>query len=439
MLSFTASRQESVTIDEFRHLATGVHYWQSGDFAFDSATPPLWKMAMALPAYLTGAKTVQFNQLPEIAKGWEPWIVATDFMRDNAAVYVNYLQSARLVNLMAAAACLILLYFRCRRSFGPGSALFGTAFLAFSPTFLAHSHYATTDVIATLTITGLIFLLIDYLQKPRKIVLLHAALVFSLALLCKFTALLLFPLLLLVPLMVALKQKGKAKARQRWTAALLPLIKSTLLVIITVLLTVNIFYGFRESGTPLRQMHLQSKALSALGQSAAGVLPIPFPRAFIEGFDRQKADSDYSEFPAYLMGKWSVDGFRSYYLAAFSMKESIPFLLLICSSLLALFRYKSRLLDRTELLLLCYVPLIVFFVLSFMNRLDVGVRYLLPAYPFLCLFIARLHHAGRNWRVAQLALSLLFVVHSVSVFRIAPTIHLISMKLPEVRQTVTVV
>jgi len=59
-----------------------------------------------------------------------------------------------------------------------------------------------------------------------------------------------------------------------------------------------------------------------------------------------------------------------------------------------------------------------------MNRLNVGVRYLLPAYPFLCFFIARLYWAFGGWRAGQLAISLLFVLHSVSVFRIGP--HYIS-------------
>jgi hypothetical protein len=170
-------------------------------------------------------------------------------------------------------------------------------------------------------------------------------------------------------------------------------------------------------------MHLKSKALSVLGESAAGSIPVPLPRSFIVGFDRQKADSDFSEFPAFLMGRWSVDGFRSYYLAAFCMKESLSFLLLLGLALLLLVRERGRQLSRGDLLLF-YVPISLFIVLSFMNRLNVGVRYLLPAYPFLCFFIARLYWSCKGWRGAQLALPLLFVVHLVSVLRTSP--HYIS-------------
>jgi hypothetical protein len=421
LLSFSASRQESVTIDEFRHLSTGVYYWQSGDYSFDRATPPLWKMAMALPAYLAGAKTVQFYPLPEISAGWEPWFVATDFMRDNADAYTGYLQSARLVNILAAAACLVILYCRCRRSFGSAAALFGTAFIAFSPTFLAHSHYATTDVIATLTLMSVVFLLIDYRLKPGAGRLASAALIFSLSILCKFTALLVFPLLLLVPLLVAVDQlKEGPGIRQQLLTVLVSLAKSLLLVIMTVLLTVNIFYGFEGTGTALGKMSLESKSLTALGQSSFGVVPIPLPGAFVKGFDLQKSDSDYSEFPAYFMGKWSVEGFRSYYLAAFIMKETVPFLFLLVIALIMLFRKEGVSQSSADLLLLSYVPLTLILVLSYINKLNVGIRYLLPVYPFLCLYLARMYRSLSPWRGALMALSLLFMVHMVSVLRVSP-------------------
>jgi hypothetical protein len=414
-LSLAASRQESVTIDEFRHLATGVHYWQSRDYSFDEATPPLWKMAMALPAYLGGAQPVRFREIPEVAAGWEPWFVATDFMRDNGAAYDGYLQSARLVNILAAAFSLLLLYYRGRRLFGPEAALFGTSFLALSPTMLAHSHYATTDVIATLTMLATVLMLVDYLHKPSLLRLAGASLLFSLSLLCKFSALLLVPLLIGVPLVPVFRRRGIGGVRRPAVALAL----AGLIVVLLPLLAVNGFYGFRGTGTALQGMHLESRSLAALATSGAGSLPIPLPRAFLEGFDKQKADSDFSEFPAYLNGRWSADGFRSYYLTAFYLKETLPFLAAVALALALLAWRRGWAGGLGELLLLAYVPVALLCVLSFMNRLNVGVRYLLPAYPFLCLFIAPLWQA-REGRGIRLALALLLVLQLTTVLRVAP-------------------
>jgi 4-amino-4-deoxy-L-arabinose transferase-like glycosyltransferase len=418
-LSFYSSLQESVTIDEFRHLSTGVYYWQGGSYYFDNETPPLWKMAMALPAYLAGAKPVQFRQLPEIAVGWgwEPWFVATDFMRDNAAGYTGYLQSARLVNILVAALCMTLLYLYCRRRFGAAAALLGTGFMALSPTFLAHSHYATTDIIATLTIMAAVFFLWDYLLEPRLRFLALASTAFSLSMLCKYTALILLPLFAILPCLAVLSRARNA-ATVRPFHLILSLLKPFLVIIITILLVLNLFYVFKDTGATLREMPLKSRFLSAMQQSLAADFPMPVPAPLIIGFDRQKSDSDFSEFPAFLNGKWSDNGFRSYYVAAFSMKESVPFLLLLAGAFVIGFQRKKM--SNMELVLVCYVPVTLFIVLSFLNRLNVGVRYLLPAYPFFCLLIAGLYCSLREWRGVRLALPFLFVLHCLSVLRIAP-------------------
>jgi 4-amino-4-deoxy-L-arabinose transferase-like glycosyltransferase len=342
-------------------------------------------------------------------------------MRDNAAAYTGYLQSARLVNILAAAACIVLLFLRCRRIFGPVPALYGSAFLALSPTFLAHSHYATTDVIATLTLMAAVFLLLDYLQKPGPGRLVLATLVFALSLLSKYSALIIAPLFFLLPALVFFKKSGEpAGIRTGWLPAWTSLSKHLLLVLITLLLALNIFYGFRETGVPLAELTLKSRSLSSLAHSPVGAVPVPLPAAYIVGFDRQKSDSDFSEFPAFLNGKWSVDGFRSYYLAAFTMKESVPFLLLLAAALPVTWFQRAKQMRMWELLLVCYVPVTLFIVLSFLNRLNVGVRYLLPAYPFFCLFIAGLYCSSRKWRGVRLALLFLFVLHCISVLRIAP-------------------
>lgn len=420
-LSFSASLGDSVTIDEFRHLSTGVHYWQSGDFSFDSPTPPLWKLVMALPAFLLGAKPLQFLPVPEIAAGWEPWLVATGFMRDNAADYTLFLQAARLVNIIAAGLCLVLLYRRSRQRFGSAAALYGTAFLALSPTFLAHSHYATTDIIATTTLMLTVFMLGDYLQRPVWWRLAAVTLLFAGALLCKYTALLLTPLLLLVPLCAALDRRGQqGGAVGVGAGAVAYYCKAVCLVFFGTLLLINLLYGFRGSGATLAEIRPVSATLSALGATAAGDLPLPLPKAFVAGFDRQKADSDYAEFPSFLTGRWSAEGFRHYYLVAFALKESVPFILLVAAVICRQIFFTRAGPQRRETLLFWFVPLLLLLVLSFMNKLNIGIRYLLPAYPFLCFFISSLYAEYASGRTARLLLSALLLLHTASVLAAAP-------------------
>jgi hypothetical protein len=84
---------------------------------------------------------------------------------------------------------------------------------------------------------------------------------------------------------------------------------------------------------------------------------------------------------AYLNGKWSQEGWWYYYLTAFSIKETIPFLILILAGILL----SNRLgLDRTAGAAL-FIPVIFFFVITMRDKAQAGIRYLLPVFPFLFL------------------------------------------------------
>lgn len=421
-LTLVAANRESVTVDEFRHLSTGVYYWQSGDFSFDSATPPLWKLALSLPAYAAGAEKISPPEKYAAYGGWAPWFMATDFMANNGRAYPSFLLYARLVNILAAGICLVYLYWRARRSFGPAAALYGTAFLAFSPTFLAHSHYATTDIIVCLTLTILVFQLVDFVRRPTWFFLVAVAALLGLSMLCKFSAvLLLFP----AAGVIALKsrQLGEAagdKASRTPGRTVTVFLMPALLAAVTFVLVVNIPFRFAGVGATLADISPRSKILHTVSMTPLGQVPIPLPRAFVEGFDRQKADSDYAEFPAYFRGQWSERGFWYYYLAAFCLKETIPFVLLLVLVLSGKKHAASGSVSRPETILLWFVPVSMFIVLSFLNRLDVGVRYLLPAYPFLCYFYSG-YFANRSARKpVRVFLLALLLLHVLSVARVAP-------------------
>ncbi|GAM10537.1 hypothetical protein OR1_02826 [Geobacter sp. OR-1] len=424
-LSFSAGLRESPTIDEFRHISTGVYYWQSGDFSFDRATPPLWKLAFSLPAHLVGAQPLHPPVQDGSYPGWDGWLMATDFMKANPGNYSFFVTAARSVNLLAATLCLVYLYRRARQSFGHDAALFGTAFLAFSPTLLAHSHYATTDVIAALTLTVLVFQMIDQVISPTWFRLVSIAAMFAVSFLCKFTATILLPPLLLVICTGAPTLGEKLPNRTgipvgRGARSLASLLLSLLAAVLVVLVLFNAMYGFKGAGYRLNELELKSRSLHSLSLTPVGNLPLPLPKELVLGFDHQKGDSDNAEFPAFFHGRWSPNGFWFYYAVAFCLKETVPFVLMFLLVFLVRSGAGVHPPDRKEGLLLWYLPATLFIVLSFMNRLDIGVRYLLPAYPFICYFYSRVFAASAGRRTLRLALLGLLAFHCLSVLARAP-------------------
>jgi hypothetical protein len=112
--------------------------------------------------------------------------------------------------------------------------------------------------------------------------------------------------------------------------------------------------------------------------------PVPLPYQCVEGLDIISTKNENAL--GYLLGTINDYPMPYYYLVAFAVKTPLTTLALLALSLFSL--KKSPRFWSEEWFLV--VPLVVFFVfVSFFTRLYIGVRYLLPAYPFLAIIASR--------------------------------------------------
>jgi len=88
----------------------------------------------------------------------------------------------------------IYLFKWAREKYGAPSALFVLLLFTFSPTFLAHGRYVTTDVGAAFGFLFALYYFIRYVKKPSRKHLIFAGLAFGVAQLLKFSLILLIPL-----------------------------------------------------------------------------------------------------------------------------------------------------------------------------------------------------------------------------------------------------
>jgi hypothetical protein len=80
---------------------------------------------------------------------------------------------------------------------------------------------------------------------------------------------------------------------------------------------------------------------------------------------------------------YSIHGWWYYFPVAFALKTSLPFLALSISSLAwSFYRLVAR---REGLWLLLVIPVVVYTAFVMMGTINIGVRYYLPAIPFLCI------------------------------------------------------
>ena len=104
----------------------------------------------------------------------------------------------------------------------------------------------------------------------------------------------------------------------------------------------NLGYGFKGTGTRLRDFEFVSKALGGErhgGQvssnrfrgSLLGELPIPVPREVVLGLDMQKKDFELGRW-TFLAGRWKWGGWWYFYLVAIAIKSPLGYGVLLIAA-----------------------------------------------------------------------------------------------------------
>ena len=152
-----AARTNTPTPDEFVYVPAGLYHLKTGDLSFDPTNPPLLKMLMAAPLAAMDLKLDLDPSKRDNSSGWGPWIFGTSFMNLNRERYVDAFFAARLVVIAIGALLAALVYLRARELLSPAAALATLLLFATMPTVVAHSAVATLDVgVSALMFAGLV-------------------------------------------------------------------------------------------------------------------------------------------------------------------------------------------------------------------------------------------------------------------------------------------
>jgi hypothetical protein len=365
------ARTNTPTPDEFVYVPAGLYQLRTGDLSFDPTNPPLLKMLMALPLAAMDARIDADPRLRDNRTGWGPWIFGTSFMQLNRDRYLDLFFAARLVIVALGVGLGVLLFARARELVSPAAAIVALFLFATMPPLVAHSAVATLDLgVSVLLVAALVAT--DRFASTREWgwAALTGAL-FGFAFVVKGTAVLFAPL---VPLLVALRWQRWDGPSLRW------FVVGGAIMAASAWVAILASYGF--SGFPL-------------------------PAPLLEGLRFQLAASSAGEYPAFLDGRWSQTGWWYYYLVALALKTPIPTIALLALGLFSTAVLLRSTEKRASALWLLLPPLLLVYFLSFHYAKDYGVRYLLPAFPFLILIAAQgadvlLGRAAGRWILAGL-------------------------------------
>jgi len=395
VLTIHGYRRLSATVDEPEHLTAGYAMLTRGDYRLDPYHPPLTRMWAALP--LLAVHGVKLDTDSPYWLQCDEWNFCHQFLyQDNDAD--RLLNRARFMTTLFGVLLGIFVFCWVRELFGFLPAAIVLGLFCAEPNLVAHSGLVTTDLGATCFIFGTVYFAWRGARNFTFVNAFGLAACFTLAVLCKYSALLLVPILLALFL-------ARAGGRTPWPGQFpggaplsSPARKVLLALTVVGSLAIPVYagvwatYSFRYAPTPA------GIGQGRFGPEAEAVRRLPrltqivgwidehhlLPNACVQGFLASAAEAQLR--PAYLLGKVSDRGWWYYFPVAFLIKT--PVALLVMSFVgLALWITEGR--DRWLDGLFVVGPPAVYFAAAMAGHLNIGVRHILIVYPFALLLAGR--------------------------------------------------
>ena len=384
----------SVTEDEPGFFSYGARIWRTQSFRRPEVTDDSKLPVSALHA-LPGVLGVDSEQIGVLVRrALSRWRVPqeAEYIAEHAAIYAG-----RLVNLVFYVVLCLLVFAWGHEVYGPAGALAAAVLTAFLPALIGHTAVMTVDVAATCTMLAAVYALARCLLDPSLQAALLAGVALGAAQLVKFTALDLAPIAVL---MLLARLATAVRTESRWRIAHGG-VTSLVVAAGTALLVVNLGFGFQGTGARLSDVGCRSARCSRL-QTVLGETRMPLPVDYLSGldlvasYDEQRLSGGY----VYLLGEARREGFASYFVVATLLKTPLAFLLLVVARP---WRRHRRYSD-----LMFVVPALWLFAhFSLFFHTQLGLRFVLPAFPLLALLAGANFDDERTPRLRFAALVLL--------------------------------
>jgi 4-amino-4-deoxy-L-arabinose transferase-like glycosyltransferase len=369
--------RKSLTIDEFVMVPAAYYHLAEGDFQLVHEHPPLSKILAAVPLlFFRGVETVPPGEGGEPGSAGAKVTRLVRFWDDNRAYFALLSLWSRVPLAALAVASGLLLFLFTRSLFGPAAALFALALYVLEPTVLAHGRVVQTDMPATFGLLLVVYALGRYLARPGRGAALLVGAAGGVALLAKFSMMAVGPVYAV--LFAWLVWRAPRRGRGRGAA-----VAETALAAAALLAIVWAAYFFHSrplTGSDVRWLAEAFPASAATTTAAVRAISYLLPTDFVLGLFYQLWHARTGH-QGGLLGMYSLKGWWYYFPVAFALKTPLPVLLLSLAGLgWGAFRLMARG-DRRFLFLLVPFALYTLFVMA--SPINIGVRYYLPAYPFL--------------------------------------------------------
>ena len=417
-----SARDLSAIWDEPAHILAGYRYWQAGDYGFNPEHPPLAKLVGAFP--------LLFMHLKSLPAGHNASKPAT-IMAGRTLIYGNdadaILLRARLAEAAVGLLLILFLFEAGYRMFGPGTAWIAAVLAVFEPNLLAHSSVVATDFALTCFYLAAVYAFWRAAERPTILRLTGCGVASGLALASKHSALLLLPTLaLLAAVEVACRVKSAGQGgfppRQVLTREIRLWTGRLAVIGALALMILWGFYAFRYHARPdgMTLWVPLSRYIAVLpGHFAPWVLTTAarfhlLPESYLFGLTDVLLVTAGPRL-SFLLGHLYPRAVWYYFPAAFAIKSTLGFMALLIFGLAAIRGWAGEHYRKAAYTL---IPPVFFMGVALTAGTNMGIRHVLPIYPFLVLAAS----AGA-WTLARQRRAWALIVAVMVALHLASSLH----------------
>lgn len=447
LLMMVESSKKSTIVDESPHIVSGYAYVAKRDYRLNPEHPPLIKMAAGFPLAFQDINFIEGRQ------SWEEdingqWSGGDEFLHWQGNDPRQIMFWSRLGPTIITLLLGVLIFIWARQLYGSIAGLFALTLFVFSPTFLAHGPLVTTDVGAAFAFVFASYFFFRYLYNQNKKNLIWAGIAFGIAQLMKFSLILLVPYFTVVAIMwVLFKDKPEKLLSLGLLKKISVYLGKLILIGLIGLIVVYPVYFYTVSNYPVERQiadtewTLNSHPWNTNPDSAQleDVRPGGIPGVVVK-MSENPVLRPYAQFflghlmvfqrvaggnTVYYLGDISSTAWRSYFPVVFALKEPLALFVMlgiVSGAVLAAFFRKLKITTKNrsglkekikklieikgewiskyfiESAFLFFI--FMYWVVSILGNLNIGVRHVLPTFPFIYLIIAgilyRWLHPGVN-------------------------------------------
>jgi len=354
---------KSPTYDEPSHLASGFLSLTKQDYQYAAEHPPFIKSLAAFPLLFLDLRLPE-NYSKLMKEKWP--VLGSRFLYQPQFNVDQAVFLCRIPMVLLAILLGFYVFLWAKKLYGDNAGILALILYVFSPNILAYSRLVITDFGVTCFMFIACFYFWEYRMEGSLRKLCLTSIYFGLALVSKFSALILFPIfcfVVFVQFFTAYISRRKDRSNSK------SVMKSPA--------TTGIYF-----------VHLLVSLMVVLGVifAAYGMSP-DFISKYKQGFDSLQTLYFENTGPRlyYLMGAFYTETVWFYPIVVFLVKTPIPTLILIIWSSVIWRRTGANLINESYVL----IPVVLIFISTFFDTDHTGVRRILPIYPFLFVFIAR--------------------------------------------------